>query len=144
MNKIKPIIICLLILLFITLTLTIVKFKQKEEFKQKARLAQEIRKALDHLMVDIFQESEGSINDLPADGLWRNHIAFVVVNQGALEYSTKDGHMFRINKGKGTLIADHIADLRFRRQATRPDLLEVQIEAKQGVSLTSNLRIRIK
>ena len=80
---------------------------------------------------------------LPADGLWHNRIAFDQAQQGPLEYIIKDGHLLRINDGKTLLIADNISDLRIRRQKTTPDILEVQIEAQNNVSLVSNLKIRI-
>lgn len=106
-------------------------------------MARGIRKALEHLMFDLREARKNSILDLPADGLWHHRIAFDRADEGALEYVIKDGHLFRISNGKALLIADNIGDLRIRRQKETPDILEVQVEAKDNILLVSNLRIRI-
>jgi hypothetical protein len=141
MNKIKIIFVCLLLPF---LVLIFLKIKHKEEFQQKAVLAQEIHKILGSMMFDLREAREGSILDAPADGQWHNRIAFDHTQEGALEYTIKDGHLWRINNGKEVLIADHISDMRLRRQVNAPNILEVQIEARNKVSLVSNLRIRIR
>ena len=144
MNKIKSIAVAIFVPILILIILFVVNFIRQEEFKQKAVLAQEIRKTLDCLMIDIYQGKEGSFKYFVADGVWHNHITFDVPKEGPLEYMIIKDHLYRINNTRETLVADHIADLRIRRQMSRPDVLEVQVEAKNGVSLTSNLRIRIK
>ena len=107
-------------------------------------LAQDIRKVLGSLMVDLQDARESSIQDVPADGQWHHRFAFENTRQGPLEYLIKDGHLLRINGGKTVLIADNINDMHIRRQKETPDILEVQIEAQKNVSLVSNLRIRIR
>ena len=144
MNKTKIIIVCLFIPFFILGFVLFSKVKSREEFRQKAVLAQEIRKVLDHLMFDLREARENTILDAPADGQWHHRIAFDGAKQGALEYIIKDGHLLRINKGETMLIADNIGDMRIRRQKETPDILEVQIEAKKNVSLISNLKIRVR
>ena len=144
MNKIKIIIVCLLVVFFALITLTFWKIKSNEEIHQKAVLAQEIQKALYHIMFDLRSARENTIMDLPADGMWYNHIAFNRVHQGVLEYKITGGHLLRVINGKGLLIADHIGDMRIRRQKTTPYILEVQIEAQNNVSLKSYLKIRIR
>ncbi len=143
MNKIKIILVCLVISFLVLIALNLLKLKNNEEFRQKAVLAHEIRKVLDHLIFDLLEARENSILDVPADGLWHHRIAFVSVRQGALEYILKEGRLFRVNRGGCVLIADDIGDLLFRRQKGRPDILEVQIVAQKNVSLISNLRIRV-
>lgn len=143
MNKIKPILLLLLIPFFILLAFACWKIKSKEDFKQKIVLAVETRKVLSHLMPDIYQAREDSFEGVPADGLWHHRFVFIHAHDGVLEYRIKEGHLFRINKGQEVLIADDIADLRIRRQQETPDILEVQIKAQKEVSLVSNLKIRI-
>jgi hypothetical protein len=144
MNKLKIIYACLIIPFFILIALTFLKIKHHEEFQQKAVLAHEIRKVLEHLMVDISQAREASFGDVATDGLWHHRISFDQVQQGAVEYLIKEGHLLRINQGKTLFIADDIGDLRIRRQKETPDILEIQIEAKKNVSLISNLKIRLR
>ena len=140
MNKIKIILVCLLIPLIF---LVYPKIKAMEEFQQKVVLAKETRKVLENLMLDLIEARKSTFLGVPADGVWHSRIAFDRSGQGALEYIIKGGHLWRINNGKGTLIADDIADLRIRRQRTAPDIFEIQIKAQNKFSLVSNLRIRI-
>ena len=100
MNKLKIIYVCLLIPFFVLIALTVLKIKNKEEFQQKAVLAKEMRKVLDHLMFDLREARENTILDVPADGQWHHRIAFVQNRKGALEYIIKQGHLWRINNGQ--------------------------------------------
>ena len=143
MNKIKTITVCLIIPIFILIAFTFLKIKNKKEFQQKVILAKETRKVVDYLMFDLREAREGAFQGVPADGGWHNRIVFIQARQGALEYLIKEGHLFRINKGKRLLIADNIAALRIRRQKETPYILEVQIEARKGVSLVYNLKVRV-
>jgi len=144
MNKIKIIIVCLLVPVLVLMAAAFMKFRSKEQFQQKTLLAQEIRKVLDRLMFDLREARENTIQDVPADGEWHHRFAFDRSGQGALEYTINEGHLYRMNQGEKLLIADHIADLRMRRQKSSPDVLEVQIEAQNDVTLISNLKIRIR
>jgi len=144
MNKIKLIVIVLLIPIFILIAFTFLRIKRREDFHQKTILAYEIRKVLDYLMVDLSQAKESSMLDLPADGQWHNRIAFSEAGQGSLEYFLKDGILYRDNKGQELLIADHIAKLRIRHQQETPDIIEVQINAQSNVSMISNFKVRIR
>lgn len=143
MNKIKIIIICLLIPFFVLISVIFVKIKTREEFQQKVVLAQETRKVLEHVMFDLLDARESTILGVPADGLWHNRIAFNSAQQGVLEYIIKDGRLLRVNNGRILLVADNIVDLRIRRQQAAPDIVEVQIKAQKNVSLISNLKVRV-
>ena len=144
MNKIKIIFIGLLIGCFVLAALISLKIQNKEDYRQKTVLAQEIRKALDHLMTDLYDARENTIQGVPADGKWYNRIAFEHVRLGALEYVLRGGHLWCLNKDKAVLIADDIGALRIRRQKETPDILEVQIEARNNVALVSNFKVRIR
>ena len=126
------------------MAVTVFKLKKRLEYQQKTVLAHEIHKVLGILMVDLSQARENTIQDVPADGQWHRRFAFVQAQQGAMEYSVREGHLFRTSNGKEALIADDIADLRIRRQKETPGILEVQIEAQKNVSLISNLKIRLR
>jgi len=143
MNKIKTICICLLIPVLVFVGFIFLRMKKQEEFKQKAVLAKEMRKVLGYLMFDLSEARESTILDAPADGLWHDRVAFDRTGQGALEYTIKDGHLFRTNKGNALFIADNISSLRIRHERSTPDILEVQIEAHKNVSLKTYLRMRI-
>jgi len=144
MNKIRIIISCLLLPFIIFIAFTFWKIKSKEVFKQKTVLAYEIRKVLGYLMLDLREAREGSFIGLPVDGQWHERIAFKSSQLGDLEYIIQNRHLFRVSNGQQKLIADNIGDLRIRRQRSAPDIVEVQIEARNSVSLESNLRIRIR
>ena len=143
MNKSKIIFIGLLISFSVLIVFTVIKIKHKQELRQKAVLALEMRKVLGFLMLDLREARVGTILDAPPDGLWHSRIAFNRAPQGVLEYSIKDGHLYRISKVKRFLVADHIAHLLIRRQKLTPYIVEVQIEAQNKVSLMSYLKIRI-
>ena len=143
MNKLKVIIICGLIPFFILMGFTFIKIKEKQEFQQKLVLAQEIRKGLVHLMLDLRQARTGAIIDAPADGQWHSRVAFIQDNKGILEYIVKDGHLWRIDRGNPFMIADHITDLRMRREGVQGDILELQIEAHDGVTVKYVLKIKV-
>ena len=124
--------------------LVCLKIKDKEDYRRKIVLAGEIHKVLERLMFDLYGAGVSSIQDVPADGEWHDRIAFAHPGQGAGEYQLQGGHLWRMSAGQASLIADHIGRLRIRRQKEDPDILEVQIEARDDVSLLSNLKIRIR
>jgi len=144
MNKKRIIFVCLCIGLIVLTALVGLKIKNKEDYRRKIVLAGEIHKVLDHLMFDLYGAGANSIQDVPADGEWHHRIAFAHPGQGRGEYQLQGGHLWRKSEGQASLIADHIGQLLIRRQKETPDILEVQIEAKDGVSLLSHLKIRIR
>ncbi len=140
MNNKRIISICLLIaaaLLFLNYV------KNKSDYRQKMVLAHEMHNVLNHLMVDLYNARKDSIKDVPADGRWYDKIAFEDFRHGALQYTLSAEHLWRVSAGQRVLIADHISHLRIRHKPQTPDIWEVQIEAKQNVSLVSNFKIRI-
>ncbi|MDE1921696.1 MAG: hypothetical protein KGJ09_10295 [Candidatus Omnitrophica bacterium] len=132
-KKLKILYACLLIPFLVLLTLGFVKIKHWEEYRQKVVLAKDIRLVLESLLLDLTESRDNALVHVRADGLWH----------GDPQYSIKDGHLFRIDGRRRSLVADHIISLLVRRQRKNPDILEIRIEARQGVSLASNLRIRI-
>jgi hypothetical protein len=144
MNKMRIIFICLFIGIFVLIVYPFLKVKNKEVYRQKIVLAQEIRKSLDHLMPDLYTVSADAIKDVPADGQWYDQITFEDARQGVVVYKLRAGHLWRLIQGHDLLIARDIGALRVRRQKETPDILEVQIEAKNNVTLVSNVRIRIR
>ncbi len=144
MNKSKIICVCLTVLFFVLIALTsLYHSKENQGFRQKAVVAQGMRKALTLLMFDLREARENTIRYVPVDGLWHDRMAFDSARQGILEYITKEGRLYRTNKGKTMLTADHIGDLRFRRQKSAPDIVEVQMVSQKNVSLVYNLKVRI-
>ena len=143
MDKIKIIIVCLVVPFFILIAFTFWEIKNEKEFRQKTVLAHELQRVLEPLMFDLREARENTI-DVPADGLWHDRISFIEGQQGVMEYLVQRGRLFRINNGKILMVADNIADLCIRRQKETPDILEVRIKAQKNVSLVSNLRIRVR
>jgi len=144
MKRLKIVFVCMLVPFFVFTGIILLKIKNKEDFKQKTVLAYEVRKVLGFLMLDLREAREDSFIDLPIDGQWHKRIAFNSAHQGELEYVINDRHLFRVSNGVRKLIADDIKDLRIRRQKAAPAILEVQIEARNNVTLVSNLRIRVR
>jgi len=122
----------------------VLQIKARQDYRQKVVLAGEIRKALEHVMLDLRQVRVRAISDVPADGQWYNHIVFERPGQGLVGYIIKEGRLWRLNRVQTLLIADHISAWRVRRQKMTPDILEIQIEAKNSVSLVSHLKLRIR
>jgi hypothetical protein len=144
MHKSKITFVCLVGVLLVVTACIVLRIKNKENYHQKTLLAQEIHKVLDHLMFDLYDVSTGSLQDLPADGKWYDSIAFKHTGQGVSQYALRGGHLWLFKDGKALLIADYIRRLGVRRQKETPDILELQIEAQNGVSLLSNLKIRLR
>jgi len=78
MNKIKIILICLLIPFFVLIAFIFLKIKSKEEFHRKVFLVQE------HLMLDIYQARKGSFEGIPVDGFWHEYGHWIPDNIGVL------------------------------------------------------------
>jgi len=144
MNKVKTILLYVLIPLVVLMGVTFLTIKNKKEFQQKTVLAQELRKVLENLMFDLSAARENTIMDVPADGRWHNRITFIQGRQGTMEYLIKGNRLFRISNGRILMVADNIADFRIRRQKEIAGILEVQIKAQKNVSLISNIKIRIR
>ena len=144
MNKIKILYVGLLIGICVLTVSTFLKIKNIEDYRRKTILAQEIHKVLEQLMFDLYDARESTIQDVPADGQWHSHIAFAHAGGQVGEYQLRGEHLWRLHNGQALLIADHIGALRLRRQKETPDVLEVQIEARNNVSLLSHLKIKIR
>jgi len=119
MNKIK--FISVGVLIFFLMGVVIRQIQISEEFNRKAVLIQESRKALEHLMFDIYQDKKGSFEGIAANGVWYQRVVLDRWGQGALKYH-----------------------LRIRRQKQTPDILEVRIEAPNDLVPISNFKIRIR
>jgi len=144
MNKNKIIIVCLFVPVFAFTALSLVKIKNKHDFQQKVILARQINAVLRSLMIDLSQIKESNILDVPADGDWHDRVAFTKNGQGIFEYLIKDKYLFRNGNAQSLMIADDIGSLRIRRQEQTPYILELQIVAQNSVTLTSNLKIRVR
>jgi hypothetical protein len=144
MNKTKIVPVCLFILCFFILALTLVRIREIHRMDQKIVLAHETNKALYHLMFDLSQVREASIQDVPADGAWHDHITFMRAPQGEQEYVVQGRELLLVDNGKPSSIAENIVGLRIRRHMDSPGILEVQIRAQKDVTLLSNFRIRLR
>ena len=145
MNKIKILLVCVLVGLCVAAAFVFLKMKDKDNYRQKTLLAQQIHKVLEHLMFDLYDVGESTIQQVPADGQWHTRIVFAHAGRDVrVEYQLRAGHLWRLNNGNALLIADHIGAWRIRRQKATPDILEVQIEARDNVSLLSNLKIKVR
>ena len=143
MFKLKPIHIALCAIVLILGLCGVWKVVDQHIYTRKLVLAQDIRKVMDYLMFDLQEARQKTLAGVPLDGKWHDHLAFAHAT-GRVEYSAKEGRVIRLGEGKRMAIADHIALLRIRRQAAQPAIAEVQIEARDGVSLISNFKIRMQ
>lgn len=130
-------------LVFLVLVFFIVlEIKHHQEHVQRIALAGQIQKASQSLMLD-FALSHSTFLDLPIDGVWHEKFAFKNDGLVTLKYFINEGHLFRLNRGRETLVADHIVLLRVRRQRNRPDIVEIEIEARNNISVASYLKVRL-
>lgn len=119
----------------------------RQKHLSQVALAKELHKAMGAMMTDLRQGRAGSVKGVPADGKWHHEIAFSTIKEGAIEYrlSGESGSdLNRTSAGVSQTIAAHIGTLNLRRQAADNSLMEVQLQARNNLSLTSNFKIRMQ
>ena len=143
MKKLRLVLICLFVPLFILTAVISLKIRHKVELLKRGEMMLKIRKVLTPLLSDLRVVHESSIQDVPADGRWYDRITFSGLRQGILEYSAQEGRVWRTGNGKRILIADDIDGWHLRRQMKTPEILEIRIDTQKDDPLSLNLRARI-
>ena len=126
---------------------------------------QEVRKAMDWMKMDLMQAGSTSISDGPtqADGTWYTSITFKVatgVTSGVVVWSTNtiqyilgganSTRLLRIQGAQTKTISQDIQSVRFRRQSSTPNIIEVEVagrktSAKQKViTLNTSFQLRLR
>jgi hypothetical protein len=143
MFRLKTILVLMIVPVFVLAGIIMWQARVKEDHGRKMVLAQDVRKVMNYLMFDLRETRGASLKGVPPDGAWHERVAFEH-STGPVEYSLKEGHVSRLGAGKTVAIADHISNLRMRRQAANPGIIEVQITARDKASLVSNFKIRMQ
>lgn len=116
--------------------------------KARIELQQEMRKAMEALVLDLRETGGTSITNVPADGAWYSTITFKLptgVNSGSInwdgfsvQYSVISGQLRRIYNVTPTpitrTICQNVQSIQFRRQLANPDILEVAMQAQKNSS----------
>ena len=114
--------------------------------RSRLMLAQEIHKALSMMMGDLNNVKASSIQGVPADGKWYHAIGFNSRSANVINYRLNgqgNDELKRTSDLKTEIIANRLNELNFRRMPGDNLLLEVQIQAKNNLTLTSNFKIRL-
>lgn len=117
----------------------------KRNYQSQVVLAQEIRKAMGTMMADLRQAQTATVTGVPADGQWHQAIGFKTPIQGNIKYAlNSSGEIRRSAEGRSQAVAFYMGGLNFRRQPGDLSMLEVQVQARNAASLTSNFKIRMQ
>jgi len=133
--------ICIFVPLAALLGFILFKMNKIQRAEEKVVMAHEIQKAQQQLMMDLMTVPLSSL-EFPADGQWYDHIKAGRGPQ-SFAYVIKDGHLWRIAPQATQEIADYMQDLRIRRKSTSSDIVEVQIQAQDGIPMFSYLKLRM-
>ena len=121
---------------------------QKQEIR--VYLSQQLRGAMEFMMEDISSSSPSQVN-IPTDGNWHSQLVFhipqdidgdgtVLDSNNEVEWSSDITYLLsgdkilRTYQADTRTIASFISSLRFRRTASNPRKLEVDIEASRNTS----------
>ena len=143
MFKIKNIFIFCFALLLVLFGVATWQAKQKQDYARKVVLSKQVRSVMIYLMLDLRDAKQATLKDVPVDNHWHERMAFVCA-VGPVEYGLRAGRVSRMVAGRTTPIAEHIVFLRLRRLPKDPAVMEVQVQARDGVTLTSNFKIRLR
>ncbi|MBI4309163.1 MAG: hypothetical protein HY591_02410 [Candidatus Omnitrophica bacterium] len=117
-----------------------------QKYRLQVVLAKELRKAMGAMMGDLGSARAVTVRGVPADGQWYHEIAFQDGKDGPVQYriGPGDNHLNRVGRGGAHVIAGHMRALDVRRQSDNASIVEVRIQAYNGLSLTSNFKIRLQ
>ncbi len=115
--------------------------------QQQVILAEELRKATMAMMGDLRYARTATVKGVPADGQWYQEVEFSTDRGKAIGYNL-DGSaqgVLRRTKGERTRqVAQYIQGFSVRRQPGKDSVLEVQLKAHKGTSLTSRFKVRMQ
>lgn len=123
---------------------------------EQARMtvSMELRRGLDAMSRELASSRSGQIIGVPADGNWYTSITFrvpqdingdgsVLDGSGALEWSNiilyslganNGNQVQRIQSGAATVLANGSTSLRFRRQPSTPNVVEISMTVLRGAN----------
>lgn len=133
--------ICIFVPLAILLGFVLFKMNKIQQAEEKMVMSHEIQKAQRHLMLDLMTAPLNSLA-LPANGQWYDHIKAGTGSQ-SFAYVIKDNQLWRITPEQTQDVANYMQDLRVRRQSASSDIIEVQLQAQDGIPMFSYLKLRM-
>ena len=121
MNKFKILPIILTVIFFSLIAVIFLKARHNARLEHSLVLRHELRKGLNHLMIDLSRGHEAAIEQLPANGSWYKKRALIHTDHGALEYL-----------------------MLLRRQYPQPGILEVRIEDPESLAMIYTFKLRTR
>jgi|GEM_PF-1114362 len=128
----------------------------------KVEVQQEVRKAADWIKQELIQSGSSTITNVPADSSWYTAITFKTttgVSGGSISWSSETiqfllgsgataNQLIRRSGSTDKVCAQGIQTLQFRRQASTPSVVEVNVEAQKttpkGTTLTATSNFKVK
>lgn len=119
----------------------------------RVELQQELRKGMDWILNDLRQAGSASVSDVPANGTWYTSITFRKsngVSSGVISWAAdttkyllggSDSTQLQRQVGSQTpaVIAQNISTLQFRRLASAPNVVEVNLQAQKKTLRGKNM-----
>lgn len=136
--------IILIILFIIVAGLAAYKVVAWQKHEQQMSLARELRKAISATMLDLSQAKSASIEGIPPDGQWHHNTSFETHQYGKIGYSLSNDKLIRQDSKESQVIATHVKEFNLRRMPNEHMIVDVKVVLKQGISLNSNFRVRLR
>lgn len=114
------------------------------EQQRRLSLARELRKAVSATMLDLNQALSSSIVGVPADGQWHHAVSFNTRGSGSIQYILNGEQLYRGDARSKQLISAHVKEFNLKRDAAIPMIVDLKIVLKDGISLTSGSRVRLR
>ena len=133
-----------------------------ETTRDRTELHQYLRTGLDWMRKDLRQAASSTVSGVPADGAWHTSITFQIpigVTSGSVNWSsniqyaiggTGNQQLLRTVGAQQRVIAQRFSLLRFRRQASTSNVLEIYAQVQKNtpqhglVSMTRTTQVVIR
>ena len=144
LSKSKVLIVAIFVLFLIVGVWICRRTIMMNENHSKIVLVKELHKAVSMMMADLRSAKASSISDVPTDGQWYHAVTFSTSQEGPINYNIEGDKIKRLYKKESYLVASRIGGLNLRRAPGQDSMLEVQIQAKDNLSLTTNFKVRLQ
>lgn len=143
------------------ITISLAGRKSFEIGDARITLQQELRKAEDWIVDELHQGGQGTVSNVPANGVWYNQIAFripstviagrIVWVSSQTQYSLGGAggkQLLRSGQDGQTVFANDISSFQVRRQASSPYIVEFAFVGEKttivGDTINANLNFSVK
>ena len=119
---------------------------------------QELRKGTDWMRQELIESGGSTITNVPANGTWYTTITFrtstgvsggtITWSADTIQYLLSGTQLLRRSGGVDKILAQNMQTLQFRRQASTPNVVEVNMQAQKttpkGTTLTANSNFKMR